>query len=432
MEMKSDNEIKITKDAFLLIKRIAIDISSTGLKDQSITFEMQIPTEKVSVRDRTGKLSILKLDNNRIQVNLRDTPASKGVYGFVIKALIKPEISKFGPLSIIEWPALDLYRVSMNVKPYQILGFKNIIKEPDDDFWMAEENVTSKITSHIASKRSARIEVGATLPKVYLRGTLSMDCSAGGRIQSLELNCPQNGNRHKVITTSTVDYILKKDNQGNERIIIENPCDVGEKKLINFSWMVSFQSIDFYQQIFDYPSRRAYDMFKGKQYFKSSEFWSTNHKGIQKVAKAAEEYKDIWTIHKFLFEFTNRRIEYNANGVRYSAAKAFDEKIGDCSEFADLLITLHRLAGIPSRLVEGQIILPSSNGYTAEGHAWLEFLSPNGWIPSDPTWGIPIGVSIQHIEFQRQETDQSLPAFKYVSIGPKPMVEFNLEVEMVE
>jgi len=83
---------------------------------------------------------------------------------------------------------------------------------------------------------------------------------------------------------------------------------------------------------------------------------------------------------------------------------AYDNQMGDCSEYSSLMITLLRCQGIPARKVTGFVISddPSikpyvgqewsfssrSNGQTnIMGHAWVEYYVPNiGWIACDPTW----------------------------------------------
>jgi len=83
---------------------------------------------------------------------------------------------------------------------------------------------------------------------------------------------------------------------------------------------------------------------------------------------------------------------------------AYDNQLGDCSEYSSLLVTLLRCQGIPARKVTGFVITNNptlvpqagqdwsfytrSNGQTnLLGHAWVEYYVPNiGWIACDPTW----------------------------------------------
>ena len=83
---------------------------------------------------------------------------------------------------------------------------------------------------------------------------------------------------------------------------------------------------------------------------------------------------------------------------------AYDNQLGDCSEYSSLMITLLRCQGIPARKVTGFVITnnPSSTPQVGQewsyhtnsdgqstflGHAWVEYYVPNiGWIACDPTW----------------------------------------------
>ncbi len=427
MEMKFENELKIAENAVIFIKRIAIDISKSGLINQQSVFEFGIDVKKVIASDRKGKLNVKRISSRKISVLLRNTPKSAKVYGLTLKMLLEPEIHQIGNIKVIEWPALDLFRISTNVKPYQILGFKSLHKLNNEEYWVAERNVTNKIKAHVASKRSSRIELigNSSMPVFLLRGKLRIDCTSGGRISVINLNRPQHSNRHQVVQTSNHEYNNVKEANNNLRIEIDHPCSPGETKEILFNWEVKLNKIPFYQEKFAYPSMKAYNLFRNDEYshlYSGNKYWNINDPDIQNVANATRNFESVWQVHRFLFEFVNRRISYQANGIRYSSSHAFKTKIGDCSEYADLLITLHRLSGIPSRLVEGMIV----DNNKLEGHAWLEFLTPNGWIPSDPTWGIPIGVSSQHISFQRQMNEKNPTAFSFSSSGPKPKVTWDI------
>lgn len=430
MELKAENELKIAEDAMILIRRIAIDISKQGLHNQQLEIEFSIPFLSAVATDKTGRLPVRKVNSQKVIVQLRDTPNSKKVYGFSLKLLIELDVTHIGNLKVIEWPSLDLYKISTNIQPYQILGFKNI-RQVENKFWVAEQNITSKIRSHIARKRTSRIELigNKSLPVFYIKGSLLIDCSAGGRLNQIYLSIPQDTQRHSVEIYGPDHQIIEDPNQ-NQRIKLDNPCSPGQIEKLSFKIVVKMKSIEYFQSTFAYPSIKIYQSLLNSRsdLFEGNSYWNVNDLEIKKVAAAAMKFDSIWKRHRFLFEFTNRRIQYSVNGIRFPASKAFHEQAGDCSEFADLLITLHRLAGIPSRLVEGLILLSNDHDSISkvEGHAWVEFLSPSGWIPCDPTWGIPIGVTSQHITLQRQWKEPKPYSFSFASQGPEPQVQWDL------
>jgi len=84
------------------------------------------------------------------------------------------------------------------------------------------------------------------------------------------------------------------------------------------------------------------------------------------------------------------------------ASWAYDNQLGDCSEYSTLMITLLRIQGIPARKVTGYLISENSNLQLAVGevfnfqasssgtsdllgHAWVEYYIPEiGWIACEP------------------------------------------------
>lgn len=71
---------------------------------------------------------------------------------------------------------------------------------------------------------------------------------------------------------------------------------------------------------------------------------------------------------------------------------------GTCTEFARLFVALARAAGVPARIVNGELLLDAA-GRPAAGafrsvvrHEWAEFWLPgSGWIPVDPTFSASAG-----------------------------------------
>ena len=97
---------------------------------------------------------------------------------------------------------------------------------------------------------------------------------------------------------------------------------------------------------------------------------------------------------------------------------AYDNQLGDCSEYSSLMVTLLRCQGIPARKVSGFVISnnPSTKPYIGQewnfyarssgatnilGHAWLEYYVENiGWIACDPTWDGQVNY-FNHIDYLR-------------------------------
>ncbi len=95
-------------------------------------------------------------------------------------------------------------------------------------------------------------------------------------------------------------------------------------------------------------------------------------------------------ISRAIYNYVADNMEYSTyNPKDIGALAALEKKAGDCTEFSDLLVALHRAAGIPARMIDG-VNCCTVNGY-AEGqnkHNWAEVYLPGaGWVQMDPTWG---------------------------------------------
>ncbi len=90
---------------------------------------------------------------------------------------------------------------------------------------------------------------------------------------------------------------------------------------------------------------------------------------------------------RVLFNWVAYHIRYNytlkASG---SALATLKSRLGICSDFVDLYVSLLRTDHIPAQLIGGYV---TNNGAGQGGfHQWVEFYLPNtGWVVADPTWG---------------------------------------------
>ena len=63
-----------------------------------------------------------------------------------------------------------------------------------------------------------------------------------------------------------------------------------------------------------------------------------------------------------------------------------DQKLGDCTEYAQLFISLARLNGIPAREVSGLAYNYIDDNPMFYGHAWAEVWINGRWKEVDPGW----------------------------------------------
>ena len=82
-----------------------------------------------------------------------------------------------------------------------------------------------------------------------------------------------------------------------------------------------------------------------------------------------------------LMDLLSRRFSYapGTTTVQTTAAAALQGGAGVCQDYAHILISLCRLAGIPARYVAGMLCGEGAS------HAWVEVWMEGGWIGVDPT-----------------------------------------------
>jgi len=274
-------------------------------------------------------------------------------------------------------------------------------------------------------------------PKYYTSVNLKFKSDQSiGEISNLKIVTPQSDRYksvklHKITGTSQVPKV-EKDNQGNYYLQFdtimteENTLEievVSEISLTHLEVPYNYTDLGTMQMLSQAVSRS-----EGGVYFTSNVegIFELYHPTIQRYAEAAKQKKFLFDAHRLLFELANRELEYRISSGRRSSTWAIENKVGDCSEFSYLLVALHRAAGIPSRIIEGNVI----DGNRLQGHGWVEFLSPIlGWIQCDPTWGLPLGTSPLHIRFVNHSSGSSP---NYISFQSKQDVKLEWEFRLLD
>ena len=87
-------------------------------------------------------------------------------------------------------------------------------------------------------------------------------------------------------------------------------------------------------------------------------------------------------------------VEYPPAGRDFASWFVLESKQGYCSYFATAMAVMGRIAGLPTRYVEGYLARPGDGGEVVltgwDAHAWAEvYLRGLGWIPYDATNGGP-------------------------------------------
>jgi len=169
------------------------------------------------------------------------------------------------------------------------------------------------------------------------------------------------------------------------------------------------------------------------QYLRSEKYLETSDKKLIDIAKALRRPTSRETLEA-IFNYVTTEISYlKYDPADHGAAWSIAKKQGDCTEFADLFITLCRINNIPARFVEG---------YTTTGsnysHDWAEvYIAGIGWVYIDPMyanvdhWTAMERLSRKYIAITKKRYDTVLNgyhyyAYQYIGNG-KITIESNIE-----
>ena len=105
---------------------------------------------------------------------------------------------------------------------------------------------------------------------------------------------------------------------------------------------------------------------------------------IQRVAKSIPGKNDEEIVRNCFDYVLNNLKKGPYDEKDHGAVWALQRKQGDCTEFADLFVTLCRTKGIPARFVRGYLLDPVTD---TPKHDWGEvYFEQYGWVPFDPTY----------------------------------------------
>lgn len=127
-------------------------------------------------------------------------------------------------------------------------------------------------------------------------------------------------------------------------------------------------------------------------------YWPVDHPKIQQIVhNSIKPGSSVAKKVEDLLGWIRLNVKYGGQmGARYGVEQVLEQKFGRCMDFADLMVTLCRNAGIPARFILGWV--PGLGG-----HSWVEVYFPEeGWVAVDPTtsW---LGVSEEYIPFVSSE-----------------------------
>lgn len=116
-------------------------------------------------------------------------------------------------------------------------------------------------------------------------------------------------------------------------------------------------------------------------------YWEIDNEIIQEMSeRIAERTGDDESYARLAYDIVRDTVKLKTHlDERKGAARAAQEREGDCDEHADLFIALLRTVKIPARRIVGHVYRGRSE---PEPHAWSEaFLEGKGWVPVDAALG---------------------------------------------
>ena len=187
-------------------------------------------------------------------------------------------------------------------------------------------------------------------------------------------------NRQRVVDVRFYPFqpILYQSN-GNSYYKLNIPDSAINKEL---HWKIEYDI-----ELFDYDLTEARYIKDGLddtlnlQKFLEPNFYQQSHKKrIRKIASRFEGAEE--EIVRQIFDYVVERLDYEVQYSDLGANRSKTLRIGDCTEYTDLMVALCRAKGIPAKTSTGSVLTTGQNSY----HHWPEvYLNTYGWIPFDPT-----------------------------------------------
>jgi len=125
----------------------------------------------------------------------------------------------------------------------------------------------------------------------------------------------------------------------------------------------------------------------------------------------------------YSYDYTQDKLAaYVGLQAMQNSTRCWENKTGQCDEFANLMCSMLRIDGIPARPVAGFVhgVDVNEDNPTAPpvisigAHAWAEFYLPDiGWVPLDPTWGMEGGTNIVKPQFSMMGCARGIPKVDY-------------------
>jgi len=145
-----------------------------------------------------------------------------------------------------------------------------------------------------------------------------------------------------------------------------------------------------------------------ENFLKQEKYIEKGHPKIQEIAQSIEGQTEDEIVKK-IYNYVADNMKYTIHGRSdWGAVKALQQKKGDCSEYADIFVTICRAKNIPARVATGYALRAAA---ASSKHNWVEvYLKDFGWVPFDPSWG-----DVENTIFRDRAFSRLRPVYLYLS-----------------
>jgi hypothetical protein len=134
---------------------------------------------------------------------------------------------------------------------------------------------------------------------------------------------------------------------------------------------------------------------------------------------------DLFRAALALERWVAESMSFDLGVVLAPSVEVFQNRRGTCTEYAVLLATLARAAGIPSRVVMGFVYVGGIFG----GHAWVEVLAGEDWLPIDAAVVADGPADAARFAFQRTSFEEGPGP---LNLGPAVQMFGQLDARLLE
>lgn len=179
-----------------------------------------------------------------------------------------------------------------------------------------------------------------------------------------------------------------------------------------------------------------------EEFLKRSPHTDWNDDMAQAARSLAEANgSDVASVVTEIHRFVGDKLSYEpgATDIGEPIADIAAKGVGVCQDYAHLAVALCRSIGIPARYVSGYLFSSDDRTGSIDGdlvrvqtHAWFEAAIPGlGWLPLDPTNGLPVGR--QHVKIGHGRDYDDVPPLRGVYSGPgTPTVDASVEIRRMD